>query len=177
MSAPTLAGRRVVLRAVERGDLSRLFDILREPSVAEHWPQDESEAFLLGADPDGAEAITTFAITLAGEVIGWVAAGENLDPHYRHGGIDVFLATEHQRNGLGPDAIARVCRWLFDERGHHRITIDPAAANARAIRAYEKVGFERVGILRRYERSADGTFHDGMLMDLLREELSPPPAK
>ena len=34
-------------------------------------------------------------------------------------------------------------RYLIEERGHHRLTIDPAAANERAIRAYEKAGFRR----------------------------------
>lgn len=52
-----------------------------------------------------------------------------------------------------------------------RLTIDPAADNVRAIRAYEAVGFKRVGILRQYERGANGTFHDGMLLDLLADDL------
>lgn len=51
--------------------------------------------------------------------------------------------------------------------------IDPAADNLRAIRAYEKVGFKRVGMMRRYERGADGRYHDGLLMDLLPEDLTP----
>jgi aminoglycoside 6'-N-acetyltransferase len=64
-----------------------------------------------------------------------------------------------------------VARWLFEERGHHRLTIDPSAANERAIRAYTAIGFKPVGVMRRYERGPDGTFHDGLLMDLLRDEL------
>jgi aminoglycoside 6'-N-acetyltransferase len=51
------------------------------------------------------------------------------------------------------------------------VTIDPAAANTRAIAAYAKVGFRPVGVMRKYERGPDGTWHDGLLMDLLREEL------
>ena len=54
--------------------------------------------------------------------------------------------------GIGTEAVRRVVRLLIDERGHHRITIDPAAENAAAIRAYEKVGFRPVGIMRGYER-------------------------
>ena len=73
---------------------------------------------------------------------------------------------------LGPEAIRLVARHLFGERGHHRLIIDPAVANERAIRAYEKVGFRRVGVMRRYERGADGTWHDGLLMDLLADELA-----
>ena len=65
-----------------------------------------------------------------------------------------------------------MARWLFDERGHHRLTIDPSAANARAIATYTAVGFRPVGLMREYERGPDGTFHDGLLMDLLRDEAS-----
>ncbi len=72
---------------------------------------------------------------------------------------------------IGPDAIRLVARHLFDVRGHHRLTIDPAVANIRAIRAYEKVGFRPVGVMRRYERGTDGEWHDGLLLDLLREEF------
>ena len=36
-----------------------------------------------------------------------------------------------------------------------------------------EVGFRPVGVMRRYERGPDGQFHDGLLMDLLREELLP----
>jgi aminoglycoside 6'-N-acetyltransferase len=59
----------------------------------------------------------------------------------------------------------------FAARGHHRFTIDPAAHNEHAIRAYEAVGFRPVGRMRDYERAPDGTWHDGLLMDLLVSEL------
>lgn len=49
--------------------------------------------------------------------------------------------------------------------------IDPAADNVAAIRGYGKVGFRPVGIMRQYERGSDGTWHDGLLMDLLAAEL------
>jgi aminoglycoside 6'-N-acetyltransferase len=61
---------------------------------------------------------------------------------------------------------------LFGQRGHHRITIDPAAANDRAISCYAKAGFHPVGLMRQYERGEDGTFHNGLLMELLRGELA-----
>jgi aminoglycoside 6'-N-acetyltransferase len=165
---------RIVLRPVSEGDLPGLLEILREPEVARHWspPDDEFDRKLLsGDDVDGAECITTFVIALNAETIGWIAGWEKLEPDYRHAGIDLFLSTRHQGQGFGTEAIRLVCRFLFEERGHHRITIDPAADNVRAVRAYERVGFKRVGVMRRYERGADGTFHDGMLLDLLPEDL------
>ena len=40
-----------------------------------------------------------------------------------------------------------------------------------SLNAYNKVGFKPVGVMRQYERGPDGTFHDGLLMDLLANEL------
>jgi aminoglycoside 6'-N-acetyltransferase len=81
------------------------------------------------------------------------------------------MSSRFQGRGIGTDAVRTMARYLIEVRGHHRLTIDPAAANARAIHVYEKVGFRPVGVMRRYERGQDGTFHDGLLMDLLADEL------
>lgn len=171
-----LEGPRIVLRTVRESDLPRLLEILREDEVARHWSQPDDDfdrrELLAGDDSDGAERCTTFVITLHDEIIGWIAGWEKLHRDYRHAGIDLFLSAAFQGKGFGPEAIRLVCRFLFEERGHHRITIDPAADNVRAIHAYEKVGFRRVGVMRRYERGADGRYHDGMLLDLLPEDLA-----
>jgi aminoglycoside 6'-N-acetyltransferase len=163
-----LIGRRVALRPLTSDDRPRLRAILAEPDVVLWWG---------GMSPDDAvddlfaPYQTSFAIEVDGTVVGSIQVAEEEEPDYRHAGIDLFIDTEHQGRGLGPEAIRLLARWLFDARGHHRLTIDPAAANARAIRAYERVGFRPVGIMRQYERGADGTWHDGLLMDLLPQDL------
>ena len=85
--------------------------------------------------------------------------------------LDIFLAPAHHGAGLGPEALRLAARWLIEERGHHRLTIDPAAANERAIGVYASIGFRPVGVMRGYERGADGEWHDGLLMDMLAHEL------
>jgi RimJ/RimL family protein N-acetyltransferase len=63
--------------------------------------------------------------------------------------------------------------WPLDDRGHHRLVIDPAAANDVAIRCYTAVGFRTVGVMRAYERDTDSDgWHEGLLMDLLASELT-----
>jgi aminoglycoside 6'-N-acetyltransferase len=154
-------GEHVTLRPVGAEDRPRLLEIVREPGVARWW----------GADAELDDDAVGFVIEVDGETAGGIQYWEENDPGYRHAGIDVFLAAAFQDRGLGSDAVRALARHLFEDVGHHRITIDPAAANERAIRAYERVGFRRVGVLRQYERGADGTFHDGLLMDMLRGEL------
>jgi aminoglycoside 6'-N-acetyltransferase len=164
-SSGAIAGQTVVLRPTTAAHVPAFLEILGHAEVAKWWGGYDLERVrreLLG--PHG------YAVELAGDVIGLVITYEEDDADYRHAGIDIALHPDHHGQGLGADAVRTVCRHLF-ARGHHRIVIDPAAHNERAIRSYERVGFRRVGIMRQYERSADGEWHDGLLMDLLRDDL------
>lgn len=159
-----------MLRTLEAGDLPRLVEIGAEPGFNRWWPDlDEAN---LHEHLTGESGSVTFAVTVASDVVGIAQFYEENTPDYRHAGIDIGLETAAQGQGLGTDAVRTLARYLIDEGGHHRIVIDPAADNDRAIRCYEKVGFRPVGRLRRYERGADGTWHDGLLMDLLADELT-----
>ncbi|MEA2249438.1 MAG: dethiobiotin synthetase [Solirubrobacteraceae bacterium] len=163
-----LRGDRVVLREANEADVARLAAVLATPDVARWWPLTGEQ----GVRELLAEAGTTTWAVLDGEdVIGLVQGWEELEPEYRHAGIDIALHPAWHGQGLGADTVRTVARHLIDDRGHHRVTIDPAAANAQAIRCYERVGFQPVGVMRSYERGAAGAFHDGLLMDLLADEL------
>ncbi len=174
--APPLAGRDVRLRPVLPEDVPVLAAILLEPAVARWWPgYDEArvEEELLTADAEttvwAIEAILAAAV--GPEVVGAIQAWEEPNPEYRHASIDLFLSTPAQGRGLGPAAVRAVASWLFEVRGHHRLTIDPAADNERAIRSYARIGFRPVGRLRAYERMPDGSWTDGLLMELLAGEM------
>ena len=147
---------RITLRPLASGDEAELLRIHTAPDVLSWW--DEPEATRLTIEVDGA-------------IAGMIQFSEELDPKYRHAGIDLFLDPAVHGRGVGTEAVRRVVRHLIDDRGHHRITIDPAAANAAAIRAYEKAGFRPVGVMRRYERDTGGDgWHDGLLMELLADD-------
>jgi aminoglycoside 6'-N-acetyltransferase len=165
-----LRGRHVTLRPVTPDDAPALAEILAEPSVARWWGAFDLERVRRdltagAADEEG------FAIEREGEVVGYIQAVEEKEPDFRHAGIDLFLRTDAQGRGLGPDAIRTLAVELIDERGHHRLTIDPAAENTRAIAAYAKLGFRPVGVMRGYQRMSDGRWVDALLMDLLADEL------
>jgi aminoglycoside 6'-N-acetyltransferase len=163
-----MAAGTLTLRPLAAGDEAELLRIHRSPEVRRWW-DDPDEGFPWSDDPD----TTRLVIEVDGAVAGMVQFAEETDPKYRHASIDIFVDPALHGRGLGTEAVRRVARHLIDERGHHRLTIDPAAANARAIRCYERVGFRPVGIMRDYERGADGRWRDGLLMDMLRHELAP----
>ena len=162
-----LRGERVLLRPGLAENVARIAQIASEPEVARWWGN-------LGVDDIKREFVDTnngFVIEIDGEVVGAIQYAEENEPMYRHAGIDIFVTSFRRGQGLGSEAIRLLARYLFDERSHHRLTIDPAAGNDAAIRAYERVGFRPVGVMRQYERGPDGTWRDGLLMDMLREDF------
>ena len=168
MTVPTLHGERVLLRPLAERDFERLVEIGAEPEVARWWPGITRADVAEKLEADDEVALT---VERDGRVAGLIQFHEESEPDFRHAGIDIFLATECHGQGLGADAVRTLARHLVEERGHHRVTIDPAAANERAIRCYERVGFRRVGIMRRYWRDSAGEWQDGLLLDLLAGEL------
>jgi aminoglycoside 6'-N-acetyltransferase len=122
---------------------------------------------VIGEDPN----TTVYVIEVDGENAGVIQAWREPDPEYRRAGIDIAVAPSWHGRGVAVDALRTVARDLVEREGHHHLTIDPAVANERAIACYRKVGFRPVGVLRRNELGADGTFHDTLLMDLLPEDL------
>ncbi|MGW4893262.1 GNAT family N-acetyltransferase [Kitasatospora sp. NPDC004240] len=168
---PILRGELVRLRPPTGEDVPVLAAIRAEPEVYGRWRGgDDLTAAVTDdlADPDA----ETFAIEYEGRVVGAIQWYAEADPDYRHAGIDIYLGTAVHGRGVGTDAVRTLARHLVDDLGHHRLVIDPATDNLAAIRCYTKVGFRPVGILRRYERGPDGSWHDGLLMDLLAEELT-----
>lgn len=157
---PTLYGERVVLRPLSDDDVEPLNAIIASPEVRRWW----------GTDPtvDDQDA---FTIWVGDAIAGWVGWYEEDEPDYRHGGLDIFLAPAFHGRGLGRETLLLMARWLIETRGHHRLIIDPSTSNTRAIRTYESIGFKAVGVMRQYERGPDGTWHDGLLMDLLAADL------
>jgi aminoglycoside 6'-N-acetyltransferase len=166
-------GARVHLRPATREDIPALVRIRETPEVYAYWRGGDDLRAAVEAD-FAEDGIHPYVIEHGGAVVGWIQWQAEEDPDYRHASIDIYLDPARRGQGLGPDAVATIAHHLFTEHGHHRIEIDPAADNDAAIRAYAKVGFRPVGITRRSERGADGTWHDGLLMDLLAEELQRP---
>lgn len=163
-----LHGDRVVLRSLAEADVRALAELGGDPEVARWWAGID-DAYLR----EELAAGLTFAILVDGEIAGMIQFYEELDDEFRHAGMDLFLGTQFQDRGLGTDAVRTMARYLVRARGHHRLIIDPAVANTRAIAAYAKAGFRPVGVMRQYERQAGGPWHDGLLMDLLRDEFVP----
>jgi len=173
-TADVITGVRVRLRPAVAEDADAFRRILATPEVSRWWGGDPEQGLAELMHPDDDDTTRVYAIELGGVTVGLIQYYEETDPMYRHAGIDISVHPDHHGRGIGSDAVYALARHLIEERGHHRLVIDPRADNEVAIRTYRKVGFRPVGVMRRYERAADGTWRDGLLMDLLADELTAP---
>ncbi len=78
-------------------------------------------------------------------------------------------AAEDRDKGLGTEAIRVILRYAFEDLGLQRVDLSVFEFNELAIRAYEKLGFQREGRVRQAVRR-DGKFHDAILMRILASE-------
>jgi aminoglycoside 6'-N-acetyltransferase len=166
-----LRGDRVVLRPLAEADVDRIVELGADPEVARWW-RGLTPAHVLEKARGEDEGVAVFAIVVEDEIAGMIQYWEETDEEFRHAGIDLFLGAAYQGRGLGTEVVRTMARHLIADRGHHRLTIDPAAHNERAIRCYEKAGFKRVGVMREYWLDADGVWRDGLLLDMLATELT-----
>jgi RimJ/RimL family protein N-acetyltransferase len=138
-----LRGERVVLRPTGPDDAEPLRAIREAPEVMARWGTIEDD-FPLGDEPTA----TRFTIFVGDELAGMLQYSEENEPDYRHAEIDIFLDPRFHNRGIGPDAMRTLIAHLRDDRGHHRVILSVDVDNEQAMRAYEKTGFRRVGLMR-----------------------------
>ncbi len=165
-----LRGSRVTLRRAMESDVEELVRIRSTPEVWNRWRGDD----IAGEIRENLVDTELHLLVIQdnhGFTIGAIQWAASEDPDYPNASVDVFLDPAAHGRGLGTDAVRTLCMHLLTDGGFHRLVIDPAADNTAAIRCYAKVGFRTVGTMRSYERGPDGSFHDGLLMDLLAGEI------
>ena len=68
-----------------------------------------------------------------------------------HGATEIIYGTDqffgepsYWNKGIGTRLVSAMVKYLIEEKGANRIVMDPQTWNERAIRCYEKCGFEKV---------------------------------
>jgi RimJ/RimL family protein N-acetyltransferase len=173
--APALQGSLVRLRAHEPTDIAALNDLINDPDVGQGlgmaMPQAIAgyQAFLDVAEKDPSRAIYVIE-RIEGSVPIGTCSFFTIRARPRTAVLGIWLGKPYWDAGLGTDAVRTICRFGFDHMNLQRIELTVFEPNARAKRAYEKVGFVLEGTGRRSEYM-DGHHVDSYLMGLLSEEL------
>ncbi|MCL1948627.1 MAG: GNAT family N-acetyltransferase [Turicibacter sp.] len=74
-----------------------------------------------------------------------------------------------QSKGLGQVYLKLFLRWLFEEKSFRKIVLDTSLKNIRAQKAYEKVGFEKVGVRHQVWLAPSGEWFDVVDYELTKQ--------
>ena len=140
MPPERIRGERTALRPVTPADLDLLAGWLADPEIFRYWggapiPREVvREEYVERRSPD----VEMLVIEADCEPVGFLQywTGEP-----GAGGIDMFLIPSKRGQRLGPDAARAVVRYLIDDLGWRRVTVDPSTDNGSAIRGWERAGF------------------------------------
>ncbi len=175
-SAPVLSGDRVLLRPVSQADAAARLSLGQDPALAELYGIDPATLGAYGERQAKAWAERasrsphSWAIEHGGALIGEVRL-DAVNLHDRRASLAIGLF-EQQRlgQGLGSEAMRLVLTHAFDGLGLHRVGVRVLASNTRAIRAYEKLGFQYEG-RERETAFVRGQWLDDMMLGLLAREF------
>lgn len=165
-----------VLRALEPGDLPRLYAYRNDPEVTRdlvgfsvHYSNAALAQWLESHARRTDEALWAIAARDDDRCLGHVGLYQ-IDHRVRRASFGILIGERAARgHGLGTAVTRAVVDYGFAELNLHRIELDVLATNARAIHIYEKLGFQHEGVLRQAQFRGGG-YVDLVLMAVLDGE-------
>lgn len=86
-------------------------------------------------------------------------------------GIDLFLGEiDYRDRGIGTRCMKLLMQALFDDYHADALLIDPKTHNTRAIRCYQKCGFQELFVVPAREEQ-DGIAYDSLIMGIKKEDF------
>ncbi|PZT55259.1 GNAT family N-acetyltransferase [Paenibacillus silvae] len=175
-TAKLLQTERIYLRPFELTDVDAyypsLFDteMRRLTGTQGSFTRSQVERYVESAAQDDSRLMLLIALQATHEIIGEVVL---MDIHNKNRSAHIRIAIdqpEQQGKGYGSEAMLLMLDYGFGIANLHRIELEVFTFNERAIRTYEKLGFQREGV-KRDVLYYNHEYHDAILMSMLEDEF------
>ena len=158
-------------------DAVRLYEFVRDPEVTRFLAidpptgPDDTRFFIEKCHErrnQGTEYVFVIADVFSDEPMGIICL-RHIDPAMRTAQIGTWLARDRWGSGANAEAKRLLLDFAFDRLRLHRVEARIAVGIARSMRAFERLGAAREGILRE-SFYKDGKYHDQHLYVILEQE-------
>lgn len=173
-----LTGKSVTLRALDRVDAPTILPWVNDQEVIQHLLLHRpttlamEEAFIESISRSENDVVFGICASGTGTLVGVVGL-HRFDHKNRHAMFGIFIGSRASRGkGLGTEATAMVVRYAFDTLNLNRVWLHVYEDNKAGIRAYEKVGFRKEGVLRQ-DSFRRGRYWNTIVMGIVRADLRP----
>ncbi len=175
MTNPFLIGPSVYLRPLEKSDAAMAIAWLNHPdirrSVASYRPLNltTEEEFITRISQSDRDMAFVIVRREDEQPIG-LTGFHQIDAKNRHAAFGITIGEVDQWDkGHGTEATRLMVEYAFLSLNLNRVWLHVYEDNPRGIRAYEKVGFKKEGVLRQ-DNFRDGRYWDTIVMAILRDE-------
>jgi len=170
-----LTGEKVYLRPLERTDADVLLPWVNDPEVTRtlllHRPMNrEAEIeFIDRAAKSEHDVVAGIVEKSTDQLIGATGLTQ-IDVRNRHCQFGIFIgAKDLWSKGYGTEAARLITGYAFDTLNMNRVWLHVSDNNTAGIRAYEKIGYRKEGVLRQ-AMYREGRYWDIISMAILLEE-------
>lgn len=177
LSFPTLVTKRLVLREVADHDVEAVFAMESDPVAMRYWSRppmrniDEARASVKRAKtffPERVGLRWSIARPIDDLMLGHLSLF-NFSEQSRRADIGYGLGREHWGQGFMHEALTAVVDYAFGPMGLRRLEADIDPRNHASLRALERLGFAREGLLRERWQVGD-EISDTVFMGMLAHE-------
>jgi RimJ/RimL family protein N-acetyltransferase len=172
---PFLIGTKVYLRPLDREDAPVLVTWFNDPEVTRTLRRylplalREEQDFIEKLGQNEHNLAVGIALRDSDRLIGGTGFHE-MDFRNRHASFGILIGEKAEwGKGYGTEATALMVGYAFETLNLNRVWLHVYEHNPKAMRAYEKVGFRREGVLRQ-DCYREGRYWDTIVMAILREE-------
>jgi len=176
MKNPFLIGTKVYLRPLEREDAPRFVPWVNDTAVtrtleAFYRPINlQTEADFIEKIYKSEHDVVLGIVIRATDALIGVVGLHQINFKNRRAVFGIFIGEKDEwGKGYGTEATALITEYAFATLNLNRVVLRVHEDNERGIRAYEKVGFRREGVLRQ-DIYREGRYWDTLVMGILREE-------
>jgi diamine N-acetyltransferase len=173
-----LTGTHICLRALDRADAPAILPWVNDQEVIQHLlihrPTNLAmeEAFIDSVARSEHDLVFGMCERRTDRLIG-VTGLHRIDDKNRQAMFGIFIGGAGSRGkGYGSEATAMVVHYAFNTLNLNRVWLHVYEDNTPGIRAYEKVGFVKEGVLRQ-DSFRRGRYWDTVVMGILRAEVTP----
>ena len=177
MHHPFIVGEKIYLRGLEKDDLAgNMFQWANDPEVTHYM--------VTGARPNSMELLEEEYAQLVASKNDVVLAIIDKKTNIHIGNVGLYVINwisrsaefriiigekEYYNKSYGTEATRLTAQYGFERLNLNRVWLGVNTEHTAAIKAYEKAGFVREGILRQ-EMYRNGRHYDAVRMSILREE-------
>ena len=175
MQNPFIVGDKIYLRPLEMEDIDSFIVWLNDEEVRQYVKRISplnrirEREYIERLYKDDREITLGIVLKENDQLIGNITLHRVSIPH-RQASLGIFIGDKScWSKGYGTEALNLMLGHGFNQLNLHRIFLTVLSFNARATRAYEKVGFKREGVFREH-MYRDGKYHDVYYMGILENE-------